>query len=107
MEYPLCNQTVTVYRIREDQVLRQVIADCYLEASEEMAAADNRPNRKFLLVVPGKVQRVFPGDRVVPGIGPKDIKAGSLLPVACPDLLLVSKVKRFFWNGELSHIEAM
>ena len=105
MEYPLCGHTVTVYR-QGEPVLRQVLEDCYLEREQEWVPRDARPKNTFLLVVPGQVQRVFPGDRVVPGIGPKVADWNSLLPATQPDLMTVTKVKRFFWNGKLSHIEA-
>jgi len=109
MEYPLCDQVVTVYRRRADTVLRQVLEGCYLDVQVTAVPGDDRQQRKFLLVVPGSVQRVFPGDRLVPGEGPQ-VTAGDwdrFLPVFQEDMLIVGTVKRFYWNGELCHVEAM
>lgn len=106
MEYPLCDQTVTVYRCQEKTVLRQVVEGCYLELGQTYRSQDARHDREFLLVVPGQLQQVFPGDRLVPGVGPQVQDEAELLPVYLPDVLTVGKVKRFFWNGKLSHIEA-
>ena len=105
MEYPLCTQTVTVYRIGDGQVLRQVLEGCYLELRDAVKPQDARPDKNFLLVVPSPLQRVFPGDRLVPGIGP-EVSAERLLPVYMQDLITVKEVKRFYWDGQLSHIEA-
>ena len=95
MEYPFCDQTVTVYR----GDLRQVICGCYLEISQGRQPADKRPQWDFLLVVPGCVQRVFPGDLMVPGIGPEQL-TDEERPVP------ITQVKRFYWNNTLCHIEA-
>ena len=95
MEYPLCDQTVTVYR----SGLRLVIHGCYLEISQGQEPEDRCPQWEFLLVVPGACQRVFPGDRLVPGQGPETITAAE-------HPLVVSQVKRFFLDGQLTHIEA-
>ncbi len=95
MEYPFCDQTVTVYR----GDLRLVICGCYLEISQGRQPADERPQWDFLLVVPGGVQRVFPGDLLVPGMGPETLShADRPIPV--------TRVRRYFWNGDLTHIEA-
>lgn len=106
MEYPLCDQTVTVYRLGDGQVLRQVLEECYLELEEATLSQDARPEGSFLLVVPSTLQRVFPGDRLVPGIGPQVSDPSQLLPVYIKDLMTVKKVRRFYWDGKLSHIEA-
>jgi len=106
MEYPLCTQTVTVYRTGDGQVLRQVLEGCYLELRDSALPQDARPDKSFLLVVPSPLQRVFPGDRLVPGIGPEVSDGSRLLPVYIKDLMTVKHVKRFYWDGVLSHIEA-
>ena len=106
MEYPLCNQTVTVYRQVDGQVHRYVIDNCYLEESAAAIPGDNRQERSFLLVVPGQEERVLPGDRVVPGEGPKEVHWKLFLPIYVKGMLVISKVKRFYWEGKLSHTEA-
>ena len=95
MEYPFCDQTVTVYR----GDLRQVICGCYLEISQGRQLQDERPRWEFLLVVPCQEQRVFPGDLLIPGIGPEILTAAHR-PIP------VTQVRPYFWNGSLTHIEA-
>ena len=96
MEYPFCDQTVTVYR----PGLRQVLEGCYLEISQGSQPSDARLETDFLLIVPGCEQRVFPGDHLVPGIGPETWDP------CLRDGMTVSRVRRCFWDNTLSHIEA-
>lgn len=106
MEHPLCNQTVTVYRQKNGQVHRQVLENCYLEVMTKAVPGDHRRERSFLLVVPGDRRSVAPGDRVLPGIGPEEVHWNLFLPVYVKELLVVSKVKPFYWEGRMSHLEA-
>jgi len=106
MEYPLCNQTVTVYRLVDGQVCRRVLENCYLEVSAKAVPGDCRQEQTFLLVVPGQETLVQPGDRVLPGVGPEAVSWERLLPVFVKELLVVSQVKRFYWEGAMSHLEA-
>ena len=80
-------------------MLRLVIRGCYLEISQGRQPGDERPVWDFLLVVPGSCQRVFPGDLMVPGIGPEQL-TGKEKPIP------ITQVKRFCYNGALTHIEA-
>ena len=110
MEYDLCRDTVTVYRLQEEGVHRQVLEDCLL-TWEEQTVKDVYGSRKgtdFLLIHPGKTQAVFPGDRVLAGIGPEITKEewGAFIPAAVPGLGQVSFVRSYRWDGELQHIEA-
>ena len=100
MDYPLCDQTVTLYRPHADGVLRQVLEGCYLEVTSDLRQHDRRLDRKFLLLVPGACQRVFPGDHLIPGNGPQDFDPHH------PELLTVHAVTRFFLHNTLTHIEA-
>lgn len=110
MDYPLCDQTVTIYRKHADQVLRLVAYGCYFSCRDTMLRDENgsRQSRSFLLVMPGNIQRVFPGDRVCPGEGPQVAAQDwdRFLPVLVPGLVQVAYTKPFYWNGKLCHVEA-
>ena len=108
MEYPMCDRTVTVYRLTDGKVVRQILHGCYLQMTEGRLPGDERPVREFLLVIPGAEQRVFPGDRVVPGEGPVVTESGwaTFLPVGVEQLLVVGKVRLLYWDGCLCHTEA-
>lgn len=73
MIYPLCRQKVTIYRRKGQSVLRQVFDNCYYQWQDCLREAEEgtRMERKFLLVIPGDVQTVFPGDRIFEGEGPQ------------------------------------
>ena len=108
--YDLCRDVVTVYRLQDGGVLRQVLEDCLL-TWEEQTVTDvygTRKGTEFLLIHPGKTQEVFPGDRVFAGIGPEISKEewGGFIPAAVPGLGQVSYVRLYRWDGKLQHIEA-
>lgn len=110
MEYPLCRQTVTVYRLTPEGVSRQVIQDCFYsyQTGENTDEWGERQKTTFLLVVPGEVQRLCIGDRVYDGVGP-EITAQqwqSFLPVHVPGLSQVEYLRPCFLNGSLCHTEA-
>lgn len=110
IDYSLCSDTVTVYRLQGDSVLRQVVENGFL-TWEEQTVTDvfgNRMGRNFLLILPGDTQTVFPGDRIYDGIGP-EITAedwGGFIPARVQGLGQVSYVKPCRWEGELCHTEA-
>ena len=91
MEFPLCEQTVTVYRQTEGGIWRQVLDGCFY--SWEDVLQDTAPclQRRFLLVVPGRVS-LLPGDRVYPGEGPEMDMAGwkGFVPALVPGLSRVA-----------------
>ena len=99
MEYAFCDQTVTVYRMQGNALTKIVLSGCYLEVGQGRKPENARPQWDFLLIVPGSEQRVFPGDLLVPGIGPE-----QLGPVDHP--LVVGHIKSYYWEGRLAHIEA-
>ena len=110
LDYSLCDRTVTVYRRQGEQIIRQVVENCYLSRQETQTASlsGRRETQAFLLIVPGKVQRVFPGDRVYDGVGPEVSLAdwSGFLPVKIPGLCQVSYVQPCYWAGEICHVEA-
>ena len=110
LDYGLCRDTVTVYRLEGEQVSRQVLENCFL-TWEEQSVTDiygTRKGTEFLLIHPGKTQAVFPGDRVFAGEGPQITKEdwGSFIPAAVPGLGQVSYVRLYRWDGQLQHCEA-
>lgn len=110
MEYPLCDQTVTVYRKEGDKVCRQVAYGCYFSYQDSLVqeVTGTQPRRSFLLVMPGSTQRVFPGDRICAGEGPV-IQAEDwdrFLPVLVPGLVETQWVKTYCLDGQMCHAEA-
>lgn len=114
MENPLAfglfNQTVTVYRLQDNQVQRIVSRHAYLQMLEEMTKDREgcRQERKFMLVWPGDDGVLLPGDRVYAGEGPEITKAqwGSFIPVRVPGLMEIRYVKPYYWRDILCITEA-
>ena len=108
MEYPLCDQTVTVYRPEGKAVQRQVLHGCYFQWTQRLVweATGYRQERAFLLVVPGQELRVFPGDRVLPGEGPQVADWDGFVPERVEGLVQVGWVKPCYLEGKLCHTEA-
>lgn len=110
MIYPLCHQTVTVYRLRDGQVERCVLEGCsytWQEAEIEDELGYRRETR-FLLILPGAEQRIFLGDRILSGIGP-EVAAElwpEFVPVTVPTLAEAAYVKPVWLEGRIVHWEA-
>lgn len=107
LDYSLCSQTVTIYRKRADEILRQVAENCHL-ASKTVRNTENLGKsmaKKFLLIIPGEAD-LQPGDRVYEGIGPEEVQWETFLPVRVAQLYEVSYVKPCYWEGEIAHWEA-
>lgn len=109
VDYSFCNQTVTVYRKRKDQILRLQIDKCYfsLEETYMQDGYGRKIRKKCRLILPGK-QSVFAGDRVYPGIGPQvDVDSwNSFVPDNVPGLCILQQVKTYFWDNTPCHTEA-
>ena len=103
VNYSLCDQTVTVYRREGKKILRQVVENCYLQAelSQTEDEYGQRRQHRFLLIVPGGEQAVFPGDRVIRGIGP-EVNVWQ----ETGDMLQIGYAENFYWQGEFCHTEA-
>ncbi len=108
VDYSLCCQTVTVYRKQENRVLRQVVEGCYLEHRDKLAGrlTGDQQERSFLLIMPGNIQRVFPGDRVLRGIGPVVSDWESFIPETVAGLVEVEYTTPCYWENEICHVEA-
>ena len=110
IDYRFCSQTVTVYRKEKEGISRQVVEGCYYhhQTAQRDTGYGKYDARLFLLVMPGKPQRVFVGDRIYDGVGPQaeDIDWAAFVPAAVAGLSQVAYVTPWYWDGELSHVEA-
>ena len=106
----LFDKTVTVYRKEGDVIMRQVIENCHLCYEDIMQTGldGTRKERKFLLIVPGNPQTLFPGSRVFDGIGPEVglEQWDRFIPVNVPGLMEASYAKAYSWGGSTCHVEA-
>lgn len=106
----LCNSTVTIYRWKDGKVQRQVEKECYFQwhTIQQQGPTGLHRDRKFLLVLPGEPVRVFPGDRVLRGIGPKaeNVDWARFVPSAVPGLVEVAYTQPWYWKEKLCHVEA-
>lgn len=116
--YTLCRQTVTVYRLEERSVTRQVFPRAFFEhrrsrslnysQNQSLSRVGPREAGSFLLVIPGQTQTVFPGDKVLLGEGP-ELSAGewaAFIPSRIPGLAVVTWAEPKYWNGRTVHTEA-
>lgn len=109
LSYDLCNQTVTLYRNLGDRILRTVTQGFYRweDVLTEKVGVE-RLVRKFLLILPGAKQGVFPGDRVFAGEGPEiSLEAwDSFVPQVVPGLSQAAYAIPWYWDGVIVHTEA-
>ena len=103
IDYSFCDRTVTVYRFERGKLQRLVVNGCYYAYEDTL---DGGFQRKFLLVMPGDCQRVFPGDRIFDGVGPEEVEWKSFIPVKVAGLSEVAFVRPWFWGGAMQHLEA-
>ena len=107
--YPMCCQTVTVYRRSGGQVQRYVRQGCYYRWEDCVFESEqgDRPVRKFLLIQPG-ADPVRPGDRIFGGEGPAVTVQDweDFLPVRVPGLSEAAYAAPWYWEGRICHWEA-
>ena len=108
MRYPLCDRTVTVYRLEQGSVRRFVVEKCFYRYETKLAEenAGLRMDRKCLLVVPGNHFIPQVGDRVFDGIGPETVEWNSFLPVFVESLTELNYAAPQYWLGKHCHTEA-
>ena len=108
LDYSLCHQTVTIYRMEGNALHRLVVDGCYYVWEDVLSqeVPGGQPERKFLLIMPGNVQRVFVGDRILLGVGPENVDWQSFLPVNVPSLSVAEYVRACWWGGDVCHVEA-
>ena len=107
--YPMCEQTVTVYRKAGDTVERRVQTGCFYRFTDCLQEDDRglRFTRKFLLIQPGDAP-LYPGDRVLEGEGPVVTAQQweSFLPATVPGLSQAAYAAPWHWEGKIRHWEA-
>lgn len=107
MDYPLCCQTVTVYRQESGSVKRCVYTDCYYQWQycQEETALGLQVKTTALLLVPQSAD-LRPGDRVLPGCGPETVAWETFLPAQVEGLCQLTYVRPWYWESRFSHWEA-
>lgn len=111
VDYRLCNQTVTVYHKDGNTYTQATYNNAFLDfrKNQTVDKTGSRETNSFLLVLPGAVQTVFVGDKVMLGIGPEVTTREAWadhIPAKVPGLVVVSYVDPKYWNGQLVHTEA-
>ena len=108
LDYGFCDRVVTVYRMERGKLQRYVAENCYYVWQDQQVQDVNGTHveRKFLLIMPGEDQRVFAGDRIYDGVGPKDVDWPRFLPELVPGLSQVEYVRPWYWGGGICHVEA-
>lgn len=109
--YPLCDQTVTVYRLKDGKVQRFLTEHAYLtyEIRRKNSSSGVDGGAAFRLILPGSEEiSLLPGDRIYPGVGPEVTRQqwSGFLPATVPGLCMVGVVKPFYFMGSLCHTEA-
>ena len=104
-DYRLCKQAVTVYH--REGLTRQVYEKAFYEFTRQSsnAAGVDGAKEDFLLVIPGREQMLFPGDKVVLGVGPEVASWGELNRQNFPTLSQINQVKCRFFDGKMVHCE--
>ena len=105
LDYSLCQMTVTVYH--REGLTRQVLEGVHYEFTDHRAVEGGieEKSRRFQLVIPGDRQ-IFPGDKVVLGVGPEITAWQALTVENTPTLGLVASVQPRYYRGKVCHIEA-
>lgn len=111
----VCRQTVTVYHRDGNTYTRTVHRNAFLDFRKTQTTdkTGSREANAFLLVIPGAVQAVFVGDKVLLGEGPQITTADEwrkFVPADVPGLVEVEYADPKFWeNGgviQVMHTEA-
>lgn len=105
LNYAGCHQTVTLYRLVDGGITRQVLSGVYLWV-EKGKTGECAPVRNFLLIVPGDQITLQVGDRIYDGIGPKGVIWEVFLPAYEPNVVEVGRVRYYRLGGKTYHVEA-
>lgn len=109
--YRLCNQTVTVYHKDGDIYTHTVYTNAFLDYKKvlNIDKTGSAETNSFLFVLPCDRQTMFPGDKVLLGIGePVETREAwaALIPSKVPGLCVVKYVDLKYFNGQIVHLEA-
>ena len=111
VDYGLCDRKVTVYHREGDEISRTVYDRAFFDTrrSRSLEREGERGGTSFLLVIPGELQAVEVGDKVIAGEGP--VVEGReawrrFVPALVPGLAVVSHVDVKHWQGRIVHTEA-
>ena len=109
--YRLCNQTVTVYHKDGDTYTHTVYTNAFLDYKKvlNIDKTGSAETNSFLFVLPCDRQTMFPGDKVLLGIGePVETREAwaALIPSKVPGLCVVKYVDLKYWGGKIVHLEA-
>lgn len=111
VDYRMCKQTVTVYHRDGDSYTRTVHDKAFLDfrKNQTVDKMGSKESNSFLLVVPGSIQTVFVGDKVMLGEGPEVATReawAALIPSTTPGLVVVKFVDPKYWGTQMVHVEA-
>ena len=112
VDYVKCDQTVTVYHWDgKDVYTRKVFDRAFLDfrKNRNVDKTGSRETNSFLLVIPCGEQAVFPGDKVMSGVGPEVANRAAwaaFIPARVPGLVVVQYVDPKYWQGRMVHVEA-
>lgn len=112
VRYDLCNQTVTVYHKEGTGYTRKVYerrAFLSFQEAEAVTKTGQQGQKSFLLVIPGDVQTVYPGDKIYNGDGPileTPQDWALFIPDVDPNVVIAKTAEPCFWNGSIVHTEA-
>lgn len=98
-------KTVTVYRLAEEGILRQVLCDCFYRYEDGLDKEGF--TRKFLLISTGAFP-LCPGDRIYDGEGPQIMadQWDTFLPETVPGLSVAAYATARYLGERFHHWEA-
>ena len=107
LDYSLCDQTVTLYRMDQGKLRRRVVTNSYFQPrqTQKRDLYGKSRHKEFLLIIPGQMDLRF-GDRVVAGMGPEEVQWETFLPGFTDGVYEVDFVQPCFWEGQLCHTQA-
>lgn len=111
VDYSMCCQTVTVYRVMPDRLERRVIDGCFIQWNAFMAGEPGQLQwleEGFMLIQPGTEQLVFAEDYVYEGVGPElTLDEWDLFVLTAGRFLgKVNYATAYRWKGVFCHTEA-
>lgn len=112
VNYDLCRQKVTVYHKTDDgHFTRTEYEKAFLEfkKNESIDTTGSSEVNSFLLIIPGNDVKLYTGDKVYLGTGPRIAKSeewAALIPAKTPGLVVIKNVDIKYWDGQQVHVEA-